>query len=156
MKIRRYSVLLYLVAFLLACTKSNGLDPVNKSAVGLGLKGYDAVAYFTENRAVSGNEQYQHTWNGARWYFASAENRDRFAQDPERYAPQYGGYCAFAVSHGYTADGDPNVWKIVAEKLYLNYNREARQMWEEDIPGNISKGNENWPRFLERKPEHKG
>jgi YHS domain-containing protein len=156
MRIRRYLYLVCLAPFLLACTTSRGLEPVNKTAAGLALKGYDPVAYFTENKTVSGNEHYQHSWNGARWHFASAENRDAFARNPEQYAPQYGGYCAYAVSHGYSADGDPQVWKIVDRKLYLNYNREARQMWEEDIPGNIGKGNRNWPVFLKRKPEHKG
>jgi YHS domain-containing protein len=153
---RKYIILIYMAYFLLACTRTDGLDPVNKSSAGLALKGYDTVAYFTENNPVPGNEQYQHTWKGARWHFASAENRDAFARNPEQYAPQYGGYCAYAVSHGYTADGDPQVWKIVDRKLYLNYNREARQLWEEDVPGYIAKGNENWPVFLNRKPEHKG
>jgi YHS domain-containing protein len=120
------------------------------------MRGYDTVAYFTENNPVRGNEHYRHTWNGARWHFASAENRDAFVRNPERYAPRYGGYCAYAVSRGYTANGDPQVWKIVDRKLYLNYNREARLLWEEDIPGNIAKGDGNWPGFLKRKPEHKG
>lgn len=145
-----------LVPAVLAFAGPGGLDPVNKTGAGLALKGYDAVAYFTEGRPVSGDERYEHTWKGARWLFVSAGNRDAFAKDPERYAPVYGGYCAYAVSHGYTADGDPQVWKIVEDRLYLNYNREAQKLWGEDIPGNIAKGDENWPRFLERKPEHKG
>lgn len=156
MKNRNYFALFFVATIVLACAKSPGLDPVNKTAAGLALKGYDAVAYFKDNDAVLGNEGYQHTWNGARWYFASAENRDAFARNPQRYAPQYGGYCSYAVSHGYTANGDPQAWKIVDGKLYLNYNREVRQLWEQDVPGNISNGNGYWPRFLVRKPEHKG
>jgi YHS domain-containing protein len=153
---KNHIFMIQLVIVLLACTRSDSLDPVNKSSAGLALRGYDTVAYFTENNPVPGNEQYRHTWNGARWHFASEENRNAFVRNPERYAPQYGGYCAYAVSHGYTADGDPQVWKIVDRKLYLNYNREARELWEEDVPGNIAKGDGNWPGFLKRKPEHKG
>ena len=84
---------------------------------------------------------------GATWYFACAENRDRFAADPERYAPQYGGYCAWAVAHGYTAKIDPEAWKIVDGKLYLNYSKDVQADWAEDIPGNISKGDANWPKI---------
>jgi hypothetical protein len=150
------SAVVFLLAVLAACSRTEGLDPVNKSSAGLAMKGYDAVAYFKEGKPAVGNERYQHTWNGARWQFASAENRDAFARSPEKYAPQYGGYCSYAVSHGYTANGDPEAWKIVDGKLYLNYNREVRQLWEQDVPGNIAKGNGNWPGFLVRKPEHKG
>ena len=88
--------------------------------------------------------------------FSSAANRDSFAGDPEKYAPQYGGYCAWAVGHGYTAKGDPEAWKIVEGKLYLNYNKDVKAKWEQDVPGYISKGHENWPKFLKEKPEHKG
>lgn len=156
METRKYILPIYLTFFLLACTRTDGLDPVNKAPTDLALKGYDAVAYFKEAKPVPGNERYQHSWNGARWLFASEENRDAFARNPEQYAPQYGGYCSYAVSHGYTANGDPEAWKVVDGKLYLNYNREVRQLWEQDIPGNIAKGNGNWPEFLKRKPEHKG
>jgi YHS domain-containing protein len=156
MRTGKYILLVYFILILAACTRTDGLDPVNKTSGGVALKGYDPVAYFTENNPVRGNEQFQHTWKGARWHFASAENRDAFAREPEKYAPQYGGYCSYAVSHGYTADVDPQAWKLVDGRLYLNYNLETRKMWEEDAPGNISKGNENWPGFLKRKPEHKG
>ena len=83
-----------------------------------------------------------------KWHFASAENRDRFAASPERYAPQYGGYCAWAVSQGYTASGDPLQWKIVDDKLYLNYDSEVQKKWLKDIPGLITKANQNWPAVL--------
>jgi hypothetical protein len=82
---------------------------------------------------------------GATWRFASAEHRDRFAVDPERYAPQYGGYCAWAVSQGYTAKIDPAAWKIVDDKLYLNYSKDVQSQWSSDIPGNIAKADANWP-----------
>lgn len=125
-----------------------GVDPVNKSYFGgVALKGHDAVAYFKEGKPVKGSKEFQHQWMGATWFFKDAANRNAFAKEPEKYAPQFGGYCAWAVSRGYTADIDPASWKIVEGKLYLNYNRQAQQMWEQDIPGNIKKGNENWPRL---------
>jgi YHS domain-containing protein len=119
---------------------------VNASSfTGTAIEGYDPVAYFTEGRPVEGASAFSHDWMGATWYFASAENRDRFAAAPERYAPQYGGYCAWAVAHGYTATINPEAWKIVEGKLYLNYSKDVQADWAEDIPGNISKGDANWP-----------
>ena len=136
--------------------RAGGVEPVNKNSAGLALRGYDAVAYFREGAAVEGRAEFEHQWNGARWRFKSAENRDAFARDPGAYAPQYGGYCSYAVAHGYTADADPLAWKVVDGKLYLNYNGDVRRLWEQDIPGFLQKSEQNWPRFLERKPEHKG
>ena len=85
---------------------------------------------------------------GATWYFANAGNKDLFAADPEQYAPQYGGYCAYAVSQGYTAAIDPDAWKIVDDKLYLNFSLKVQKIWEEDIPGYIAKADVNWPQIL--------
>ena len=136
--------------------RAEGVEPVNRSSEGLALRGYDAVAYFREGAAVEGRAEFEHEWNGARWRFKSAENRDEFARDPEAYAPQNGGYCSYAVAHGYTADADPLAWKVVGGKLYLNYNLEVRGLWEQDIPGFIRKSEQNWPQFLKHKPEHKG
>lgn len=121
------------------------VDPVNKNLFGTALKGYDAVAYFKEGRPVKGKDEFRHDWMGAKWYFASQANRDEFAKSPEKYAPQFGGYCAWAVGHGYTASIDPEAWKIVGGKLYLNYSKDVQKMWEQDVPGWIKKGNENWP-----------
>lgn len=121
---------------------------VNASSfTGTAIEGYDPVAYFAEGRPVEGDSAFAHDWMGATWYFASAENRDRFAADPERYAPQYGGYCAWAVAHGYTAKIDPAAWKIVEGRLYLNYSKEVQADWAQDIPGNITKSDANWPKI---------
>jgi YHS domain-containing protein len=136
-------------------TASEGLDPVNKIADGPALRGYDAAAYFQEGKPVEGSTDFAYEWNGAKWRFSSAANRDLFAGQPQKYAPQFGGYCSYAVSRGYTANGDPRVWKIVNGKLYLNYNEKARSLWEENIPQHIKQGDENWPRFLQHKPERK-
>jgi len=123
-------------------------QPVVYAEDGVALKGADPVAYFTDSAYVQGDAAYSHDWNGATWHFASAENRDLFAGEPEKYAPQYGGYCAWAVSQGNTAAIDPNAWEIVDSKLYLNYNQNVQERWAEDIPGNIEKAEQNWPNVL--------
>ena len=115
---------------------------------GLAIRGTDPVAYFTQGEPVAGNSEYTYTWNDATWQFASAENRDLFAANPDQYAPQYGGFCAWAVSQGYTASIDPNAWRIVGGKLYLNYSQGIQKRWERDIPGNIRKADANWPEVL--------
>jgi YHS domain-containing protein len=121
---------------------------VNRSFLGgVAIEGTDPVAYFTESRPVEGSSDFEHEWMGASWRFVSAENRDRFAADPEKYAPQYGGYCAWAVSQGYTAKIDPEAWTIVDDKLYLNYSKDVRTQWSGDIPGNVAKGDANWPKL---------
>jgi YHS domain-containing protein len=114
------------------------------------IRGVDPVAYFDHKGPVKGSKQFSHSWRGATWHFASAENRDKFAADPERYAPRYGGYCAYAVAEGYTADIDPSAWSIVDGKLYLNYSPRIRERWNKDIPGYIRKADASWPAVLQR------
>ena len=121
---------------------------VNASSwTGTAIEGYDPVAYFEEGKPVEGDSDYTHEWMGATWYFASAANRDLFAADPEKYAPQYGGYCAWAVANGYTASIDPEAWRIVDGRLYLNYSKQVQADWEQDVPGNIARGDANWPKI---------
>ncbi len=113
---------------------------------GKAIRGYDPVAYFTEGEPVEGDSDFSHDWEGATWRFASAANRDVFAADPEKYAPQYGGYCAWAVSQGYTASTDPDAWKIVDGKLYLNNSLSIQKRWEQGgVAGLIVAGDGNWP-----------
>lgn len=119
-----------------------------ESTSGLAIRGTDPVAYFTVGKPVAGSSEYQYEWNGATWQFSSQENLDLFAANPEEYAPQYGGYCAKAVSEGNLASIDPQSWKIVDGKLYLNYSPEVQQQWSEDIPGNITLADEQWPEVL--------
>jgi YHS domain-containing protein len=116
---------------------------------GLAIRGYDPVAYFTEGQPVEGSQEFSYQWGNATWRFASAENRDLFVNNPEQYAPQYGGFCAWAVSQGYTAAIDPNAWKIVDGRLYLNATRGVQRRWERDIPGHIAQGDQNWPGIRE-------
>ncbi|MFK8016345.1 MAG: YHS domain-containing (seleno)protein [Gammaproteobacteria bacterium] len=112
------------------------------------LKGYDTVAYFSEGKPVKGNKQFSTQWNGATWLFSSEENLNAFTKAPENYAPQYGGYCAWAVSEGYTASGDPKVWAVVDGKLYVNYNRKIGKRWQADRAAFIEKADANWPDVL--------
>ncbi len=115
---------------------------------GIAVDGSDVVAYFTEGRPIAGNEAITHDYMGVIWQFSSTENRDLFAANPEAYAPQYGGYCAFAVSQGYTASTVPEAWSIVDDKLYLNFSTSVRRRWERDIPGHIMAADANWPSVL--------
>lgn len=124
-------------------------DPVYTSFLSaLAINGYDPVAYFKAGKPVEGSKDHTTEWMGATWYFASKENLESFVATPEAFAPQYGGYCAWAVAQGDTASTDPFAWKIIDNKLYLNYSPDIQKRWEKDIPGNIKKGNNNWPKVL--------
>ncbi|MBU2644003.1 YHS domain-containing protein [bacterium] len=107
--------------------------------------GYDTVAYFTEGRPVKGLKAFKTKYKGANWYFSSRENLETFQDNPTRYAPQYGGYCAWAVANGDTAKGDPLQWTIHNNKLYLNYNEEIKNKWLDNIETFITRGDANWP-----------
>jgi len=112
------------------------------------IKGYDPVAYFKASKPVKGKEGISYQWKGANWHFASEENRDAFKANPEAYAPQFGGYCAYAVSEGYTAKIEPEAWKVVNGKLYLNYNLNIKKKWEANQAERIKKAEANWPAAL--------
>jgi len=120
----------------------------SSSSTKVAINGYDPVAYFTMKKPVKGNASHSTKWNGASWHFSSSENLALFVGSPKKYAPQFGGYCAFAVSYGSTAPTEPEAWTIVDGKLYLNYSLSIRKRWSKDIPGNIKKANANWPGVL--------
>ena len=115
---------------------------------GIAIKGADPVAYFVDGKARIGDEAFSHDWNSATWHFVSAQNRDKFAADPQTFAPQYGGYCAYAVGNGYTAKIEPDAWKIVDNKLYLNYNKAVRLLWRARQSHYIDEANNNWLQLL--------
>lgn len=120
----------------------------NDLHAGLGAKGYDVVAYFTEGKPVAGKAEYEHLWQGVTWRFASAAHRDQFKAAPEKFAPQYGGFCSWGVANGRLFDVDPvHGWKVVDGKLYLNFNGDIQKAWEQDIPGFIGKAQANWPKL---------
>jgi YHS domain-containing protein len=108
------------------------------------IAGYDPVAYFTDGKPVKGQAGITYEWNGAVWHFATAEHRNLFAADPARYAPQYGGWCAYGWSQGYPAEIDPQAWSVVDGKLYLNYNAKVRTTWNQKQAQYIRQANENY------------
>jgi YHS domain-containing protein len=119
--------------------------PVNQSADGIAIQGYDPVAYFTDHMPVKGSPEFWVRWRGAIWLFASIEHRDAFFRDPDKYAPQYGGYCVFGVSEGHTAPVDPLAWKVIDGKLYLAYSKKVQDMFLQDPLNRIQKADKNWP-----------
>ena len=148
---RLIAIAIAIVAAVVAGPANAASDPapqVSVDANGVAIRGYDPVAYFTIGRPTRGSPEHQLQWHGATWRFASATSLQAFQADPQRYAPQFGGYCAWAVSQGYTAKGDPNAWKIVGGKLYLNYDKRVQSTWEKAAEANIVKADANWPKVL--------
>ena len=141
-----------LLALFLTLTLQSGasapVKPVNADPSGLALHGYDAVAYFIDHKAVEGKASFTYAWHGATWRFSTAANRDRFAQAPDAYAPQFGGYCSWAVSRNYTADVDPEAFDVVNGKFYLNYSKMVQLRWKVDRAGNIRNAEQNWPKLV--------
>ncbi len=147
-RFKPFIALAIIASALLYFSPAYAVSPINTTWLGgVAVKGYDPVAYFTEGKPVKGNGKYEYEWMGAKWRFSSAENRDLFTKNPEKYAPQYGGYCAYAVSQGVTADIDPTAWKIVDGKLYLNLSHSVARIWKKDIPGYIALADKNWPKL---------
>lgn len=113
------------------------------------LSGYDTVAYFTQGKPVKGSESFKTEYKGAEWQFSSQANLDAFKANPEKYAPQYGGYCAYAVGkYNDLVSADPEAWKIVNGKLYLNYDKDIQAEWVANQSEYITKGNANWPGLI--------
>ena len=156
----RRSIIVLAGTALLTVTLGGLINPVSADAKampvftgivkGVAVGGYDPVAYFTLGKPVRGSGGITLAHKGATWRFASKANREAFKANPEKYAPRYGGHCAWAVSQGYTAKGDPKAWKIVGGKLYLNYNRSVQRTWEKNATSNILKANTNWPKLLRK------
>ncbi len=141
--------LLASAVLLLVSAQAHAVDEINATFFGnLAIKGFDAVAYFTEQRAVEGNRDFELRWKGVKWRFISAENRDIFRQDPELYAPQYGGYCAWAVSQNDTADIDPTQFTVHNGKLYLNYDVKISARWLANKEAFIDEADRYWPQIL--------
>jgi YHS domain-containing protein len=127
--------------------------PQNIAAGGLAVHGYDVVAYFTLHRAVKGAAAYQAVYRGATYRFASAIHRTAFLARPERFVPQYGGYCAWTMRSGRRADIDPAAWEIVGGRLFLMHDRAERAAWMQDLAGNASRADGAWRRFARALPD---
>ena len=111
---------------------------------GVAAQGYDVVAYFESNKAIQGNSEINTEYNKAKYFFFSEKNKKAFLVNPAKYAPQYGGYCAYGVSENHASPTDPQAFTIVDDKLYLNYNLKVKELWSKDREARIVKANENW------------
>ena len=120
------------------------------SGQGQALGGYDVVSYFRADAPQPGRSEFAVSWRGAIWLFSSRANQAAFESDPRAFAPQFGGYCAYAVSQGYTASGDFQSWRIVDGRLYIVHGPAVARLWARDIPGHIALAVGNWPGVLER------
>jgi YHS domain-containing protein len=137
-----------------AATSAVAAGPdVNATITGLALRGYDPVAYFTDGKPVPGDFTITARYDGATYRFASEEHKALFEKDPVKYLPQYGGFCAYGTAQGHKVDGDPTVWKIVEDKLYLNLAPAVSARWNQDISGNIKSANDKWPSLKDKVPE---
>lgn len=147
---RRHLLTLAVAAPAVAAFAPNAMaaEPQIYNEGGLAVGGTDVVAYFTESAPVAGSPDITLEHEGVTWRFASEDNRAAFEADPAAYMPQYGGYCAYAVSQGYTASTVRDAWTIVDDKLYLNFSLSVRSRWERDIPGHIAAADANWPAVL--------
>jgi YHS domain-containing protein len=133
--------LLAICIILSSCQSKPGeVYSTDEGAIG----GYDPVGYFKEQKPVKGDKKYEATWNGAQWYFSTQENLDAFNADPLKYAPQYGGFCAYGTADGHKASTQPETWTIVDDKLYLNYNLDVKELWMKDQAAFIHKADSNW------------
>ena len=112
---------------------------------GIAIKGYDAVAFFKQSKPVKGIEKFSYQWNNATWLFSDEENRAAFEKTPEKYAPQYGGYCAFGASEGHKAPTETDTWTVRNDKLYFNYNKKVKEMWQKDEENLIKIADQKWP-----------
>ena len=138
------SSFLYAIAFLVSSATAAQKSEVFSTPEGA-IRGYDPVAYFTENKPVKGQTQFKTEWKGHTWYFSSQKNLTVFNASPESYAPQYGGFCAFGMSRGYKAGTDPYAYNIVDGKLYLTYNRVIQEDWNKQRQHHIQRADQNWP-----------
>jgi YHS domain-containing protein len=144
---------LFIFSFCLACSSKQNTAEIFATADGA-IQGYDPVAYFTQSQPVKGIKEFSTVYADQSWYFASAENLELFKSNPEKYAPQFGGYCAYGMSRGYKAKTEPDAWTIVEGKLYLNYNLDVRDnIWSEKQGEFIEKANANWPTIKDSKFE---
>jgi YHS domain-containing protein len=114
------------------------------------INGYDTVAYFTQNKPVKGLDTFTTSWKGATWKFSSAANLELFKANPEKYAPQYGGYCAYGVTQGYLVKVDPDQFTVRDGKLYLNYDADVQAKWLKDVPGYVSNADQKFPQLLQK------
>ena len=131
---------LFMISTVAVCQRSPIFETDGKA-----IRGYDVVAYFTSGEPIRGIDSFSTQWNNATWLFSTSANRESFKKEPEKYLPEYGGYCAYGTANGYKAPTQPDAWAIVDGKLYFNYNKKVKAMWDKDQPVYIEKANKHWP-----------
>lgn len=142
--------ILLLSLTLFAYTACQGQEAVYSTKAGA-IKGYDPVAYFTKSAPMKGDKAYTYDWQGATWYFSTQQHLNLFKGDPEKYAPAFGGFCAYGVAQGYKVKIEPEAWAIVDGKLYLNYDLDVQQQWQDDRDEFIKKASDNWKSLAGKK-----
>ena len=138
---RIYSTLIFSIVFLTVLAQKPEVFSTDAGAIG----GYDPVAFFKESKPVVGKKEFSQSWNGAVWYFSTAENLEAFKADPEKFAPQFGGWCAYGTADGHKSPTLPETWTMVDNKLYFNYNKEVQKLWNKNQKGLIDQANRRWP-----------
>ena len=135
----------FLTLLVISCAGQKTTEIFTESS--LAIRGYDPVSYFTDSAAVKGNKEFSYNWKDATWLFSSKKNHDLFVANPEKYAPQYGGWCAYGCSdkEGHKSPTDPNAWTIVGGKLYFNYSLKVKEFWMKEQKQRIEQADKNWP-----------
>lgn len=153
MRLSRRALLAIVLALPVAGTilrPARANEPPIYAPGGIAISGYDPVAYFTRNEPLRGTPEHSLWWRGAMWYFVNSENQQRFEMNPSAYAPQYGGYCAYAMSRGTILSSSPEAFTVHNGALYLTHSTAFRAIWRQDMIGNIRKADANWPVILRR------
>ncbi len=127
---------------------------INVDRSGLALKGYDPVAYFTDSKPVKGNSSFTSNYNGARYQFASADHKTAFDANPAKYAPAFGGYCAYGASQGHAAPISTDAFQILNDRLILNYDKDVQGLFNKDRNGLLKQADANWPQIVEKEGHH--
>lgn len=143
----KWTVTLYLIFILNAGFAQKEIFVKSNQAI----QGYDPVAYFKNLKPVKGKNEFSYNWKGENWHFATQENLDDFKANPEKFAPQFGGYCAYGVADGHKAPTSPDAWTIFDGKLFLNYDTNVRDLWKKDMKVFIQQANKNWPAVKKEK-----
>lgn len=143
-------MLVVLMLFSALSTIATAKDLLNLNGNGVAIQGYDPVAFFTDNRPVKGNPQFQSDYRGAKYYFASAEHKAAFDKEPAKYEPQFGGYCAYGASQGHPAPIKIEAWQIVNGRLLMQYDLSVKDKFNKDQQGNLQKADQNWPGIIEK------
>ena len=134
-----------LLILLLTGLSLHAQQPEIFSTNGRAIRGYDPVAFFNQSAAVKGSDSLSYTWKNTEWLFSTSENRDSFQKNPEKYAPQYGGYCAYGVADNHKSPTQTDTWTIVNDRLYFNYNKKVKEHWSKDRDKLIEQADSKWP-----------